>query len=144
MSLRETYLSACVPKTTVWTYIRLQEVLPIHEINNVECDLDPCLDCFDLLAVLGVVACEDNLSGSELGVESTFGRSSSGDVGDLESAYTSGKLRGTYQEVLEDSVCLGVGEELGETNKGSLHDDISDVRVLGEESVGDGDGGKVV
>jgi hypothetical protein len=50
------------------TYIRLQEVLPVHEINNVEYDLDPCLDSLNLLAVLGVVACEDNLSGSELGV----------------------------------------------------------------------------
>ena len=55
-----------------------------------------------------------------------------------------GGARGTYQEVLEDSVCLGVGEELGKTNKGGLHDDIGDVRVLGEQSVGDGDGGKVM
>jgi hypothetical protein len=55
-----------------------------------------------------------------------------------------GEARGTYQEVLEDSVCLGVREELGETNKGSLHDNISDIRVLGEESVGNGNGGKVV
>jgi hypothetical protein len=43
----------------------------------------------------------------------------------------------THQEVLEDGVGLGVGEELGETDERSLHDDISDIRVLGEERVGD-------
>jgi hypothetical protein len=53
-------------------------------------------------------------------------------------------LRKAHQKVLEDGVGLGVREELGETDKGSLHNDISDVRMLGEQGVGDGDRGKVV
>jgi hypothetical protein len=54
------------------------------------------------------------------------------------------RIAKAHQEVLEDSVGLGVREELGETNQRGLHDDISDIRVLGEECVGNGNGGKVV
>jgi hypothetical protein len=68
-----------------WTYVRFQEVLSVHEISNVECDLNPCLDSFDLLAVFGVVACKGDFPGSELGGKSALGRSSSGDIGDLSS-----------------------------------------------------------
>ena len=41
--------------------------MPIHEINYVECDLDPGFDSLDLLVVFWVVACEGDLSGSEFG-----------------------------------------------------------------------------
>lgn len=126
-------------------YIRLEEVLPVHEIRNVKCDLDPCLDGLDLLVVLGVVACEDDFSGSKLGRERSLGRSSCGNIGDLPSVHiTRTREGGTCQEVLEDSVGLWVGEELGETDERSLHDDISDVRMLSEKSMGNGDRGKVV
>jgi hypothetical protein len=67
------------------THVRLEEVLSIHEISDVEGDLYPCLDSLDLLAVLGFVTSEDDLSGSDLGGERSLGRSSSGNVGDLSS-----------------------------------------------------------
>jgi hypothetical protein len=66
-----------------WTYIWLDEVLPVHEIDNVQSDLNPSFDSLDLLAVLGFVTCHDDLSGSELGGKRSLARSSSGDIGDL-------------------------------------------------------------
>jgi hypothetical protein len=67
------------------TYIWLEEVWSFHEVHDVECDLDPCLDCLDLLGVFGLVACEDDFSGSGLVGKGTFTGSSSGNVGDLSS-----------------------------------------------------------
>jgi hypothetical protein len=46
---------------------------------------------------------------------------------------------GTYQEVLKDSVGLWVREKLRETDIGCLENNISDVRVLGKECVGNRD-----
>jgi len=65
-----------------------------------------------LLIVLGVVACESDLTGSELGGQGALGRSSSGDVGDLALDQSIFGKEQTHQEVLEDSVGLGVREEL--------------------------------
>lgn len=144
-SFRATYLSGGAIRNKVWTYIWFDEVLPVHEVDNVQSDLDPCLDSLDLLAVLWLVACHDDLSGSELGGEGSLARSSGGNIGDLKvSKSISGKWGGTYQEVLEDSVGLGVNQEFRETDIGGLEDDISHVRVLGEKSMGDGDGSEVM
>lgn len=38
-------------------YIRFNEVGLVHEIGNVESDLNPSFDGFDLFGVLGLVAC---------------------------------------------------------------------------------------
>jgi hypothetical protein len=48
-------------------------------------------------------------------------------------------MRGTYQKILEDGVGLWVGEELREPYVGGLEDYIGNIRVLGKESMGDGD-----
>jgi hypothetical protein len=49
-----------------------------------------------------------------------------------------------YQEVLENSVGLGVGQEFRKADVGGLEDDISHVRVLGEESMGNRDGSEIM
>lgn len=90
-------------------YIRLEEVLPVHQICNVECDLDPCLDGLDLLVVLGVVACEDDFSGSKLGGERSLGRSSCGNIGDLPSVHVTRIGReGLARKYLRTALAFGL------------------------------------
>jgi hypothetical protein len=50
----------------------------------------------------------------------------------------------THQEVLQHASRLGVGKDVRDAHARGLHEHVGDVRVLGEEGVGDGDDAGVV
>lgn len=123
------------------THIRLKQSGPGKQVDQVKSDLQPSLDSFFLLLVGRLVDGEDDVAGLGLGSKRAFGRTKSGSVGNLFIKLAVPKQGGerTDQKVLEDASCDRVSEELSDTNIGSLEHNISDIHMLLEKGMGDGE-----
>lgn len=123
------------------THVRLKQSGPGKQVSQVQSHLQPSLDSFLLLLVGRLVDGEDDVAGLGLGSKRTFGRAKSGSIGDLfiKSAVPKQGGERANQEVLEDASSDRVSEELSDTNIGSLEHDISNIHVLLEKGMGDGE-----
>lgn len=119
------------------THLWLDGIGLRDDIGNVQCNLEPSFDGLGLGRAGGVSNREDDLSRSELVGKSTFGRSSSGLVGDLNISDAHGRLLWTYQEVLQNLSSGLVLDQLCESHIRSLEDEVVDVRVLREQRMGE-------
>lgn len=81
------------------------------------------------------------MAGLGFGGKRTLGRTKSGCIGNLVIWLVVPKHGDemTDQEVLEDASSDGVSEELSDTNVGSLEHNISDIHMLLEKGMGNGE-----